>query len=416
MASKNRDLRTGLSVWQGRRRPSVPHNRLRRDVACDVLVVGAGISGALTAELLAADGHKVIIVDRRGPFQGSTSANTALIMHEIDTPLTHLSRKVGEADAVRAWRRSYLAVQSLAARTRALRIACGLVARDSVYLSGEVLDSAGLRREAEARAAAGIHTDYLTHTALREQLGIERRSGLRSFGSFAADPRRMTAGYLRAAVARGARLYAPLDVIDVKAAARSVHARSSEGQTITCGHLVFATGYEVPRGATAKGHRIASTYALATAPQAGRLWPEHCLIWEAAAPYLYIRTTGDGRIVAGGEDEEIADADARDALLSKKVAAIRSKVGRLLPAIDTTPVFQWTGTFGTTTTGLPLIGEIPGMKNCWAVLGYGGNGITYSRIAAEIIRSAFAGKRDADATSTRSQRSRGLAREFLSES
>jgi glycine/D-amino acid oxidase-like deaminating enzyme len=160
---------------------------------------------------------------------------------------------------------------------------------------------------------------------------------------------------------------------------------------------VFATGYEVPRGVAEKTHKIVSTYAMATAPQPRRLWPDRCLIWEAADPYLYIRTTGDGRVVAGGEDEEIADAQARDALLSKKVAAIRSKVGRLLPAIDTAPVFEWTGTFGTTTTGLPRIGEIPGMKNCWAVLGYGGNGITYSRIAAEILRTTLAGQRDADA-------------------
>jgi glycine/D-amino acid oxidase-like deaminating enzyme len=37
------------------------------------------------------------------------------------------------------------------------------------------------------------------------------------------------------------------------------------------------------------------------------------------------------------------------------------------------------------------------MKNCWAVLGYGGNGITYSRIAADIIRAALIGSRDASA-------------------
>ena len=48
-------------------------------------------------------------------------------------------------------------------------------------------------------------------------------------------------------------------------------------------------------------------------------------------------------------------------------------------------------------TGLPTIGEIPGHRNCWAALGYGGNGITYSRIAAEIIRSALTGEPDADA-------------------
>ena len=59
--------------------------------------------------------------------------------------------------------------------------------------------------------------------------------------------------------------------------------------------------------------------------------------------------------------------------------------------------FAWTGSFGTSATGLPTIGQIPRMPNCWVALGYGGNGTTYSRIAADIISSALSGRTDADA-------------------
>ena len=62
-----------------------------------------------------------------------------------------------------------------------------------------------------------------------------------------------------------------------------------------------------------------------------------------------------------------------------------------------TPDICFRGSFGGTKTGLPLIGAVPGHKGCWAVLGFGGNGTTYSRIAADIIRSELAGRRDADA-------------------
>jgi glycine/D-amino acid oxidase-like deaminating enzyme len=397
MSTRSRDLRTGTSVWQARRPPAIPAEKLVRDVACDVLVVGAGISGAVTAELLAADGHRVVVVDRRGAFRGSTAANTALILYEIDTPLIDLARKIGEPDAVRAWRRSYLAVHGLAARTASLGIACSLTRRHSLYLTGNVLDAGAIRREAEARLTAGIHTSYFNRRALRERFGIARSGALLSYASFEADPRKLTAGYLRVAIACGAKLYAPAEVVDVTPRARTVHALTRQGYAISCRHLVFATGYEVPHSVSAKTHKIVSTYALATRPQPRRLWAGRHLMWEAAEPYLYIRSTIDGRIIAGGEDEEIADAASRDGLLAKKIAAIRRKLGQLLPAIDTTPDFQWAGTFGTTKTGLPLIGEIPGMRNCWAVLGYGGNGITYSRIGAEIIRTALAGKRDANA-------------------
>ena len=397
MVSAHRDLRTGKPVWEAYRAPAVPTSKLARDIQCDVLVVGAGISGALTAELLAADGHKVVIVDRRGPFRGSTSANTALLLYEIDVPLSLLIRKIGEEKAVRAWRRSFLALHGLAARTHFLGIPCDLAWRQSIYLAGNVLHRAGLQRESELRAAASFHSTYLSGPRLQGDFGIVAKGALLSEGSVEADPRRLTAGYLRSALGQRARLYAPVDVTSVEAGARIVHARTADGPTIKCRHLVFATGYEVPRGVPMRGHKIVSTYAMATRPQTRRLWPGRCFIWEASKPYLYARTTPDGRVLAGGEDEEISDADARDRLIAKKIPRIRAKLRRILPTIDTRAAFQWAGAFGTSSTGLPTLGEVPGMKNCWAMLGFGGNGTTYARLGAEIIRSALAGKEDPDA-------------------
>lgn len=50
-----------------------------------------------------------------------------------------------------------------------------------------------------------------------------------------------------------------------------------------------------------------------------------------------------------------------------------------------------------TRTGLPLIGAVPGLDNVFAVMGFGGNGVTFSQIAAEMISAEIAGRRDADA-------------------
>lgn len=48
-------------------------------------------------------------------------------------------------------------------------------------------------------------------------------------------------------------------------------------------------------------------------------------------------------------------------------------------------------------TGLPAIGAIPGAARCFAVLGYGGNGMTFSVIAAQVIQRAILGLHDPDA-------------------
>jgi glycine/D-amino acid oxidase-like deaminating enzyme len=44
-----------------------------------------------------------------------------------------------------------------------------------------------------------------------------------------------------------------------------------------------------------------------------------------------------------------------------------------------------------------MIGAIEGHPNVYAAMGYGGNGITFSKIAAEILAKALNGKEDRDA-------------------
>ena len=150
------DLRTGRTVWRAYRVPRVPVAPLRRDFRAGVLVVGMGVSGAMIAEALTAEGHDVAMIDRRGPILGSTHATTALVQFEIDTPLDLLARRIGRDDAERAWRRSRLAVDNLRARIVALGLRCRAVPRRTLYLAGDLLDADGLEREARITGPAAV--------------------------------------------------------------------------------------------------------------------------------------------------------------------------------------------------------------------------------------------------------------------
>jgi len=88
---------------------------------------------------------------------------------------------------------------------------------------------------------------------------------------------------------------------------------SAHGPEVRAAHLVMASGYEFMRGVPRKGNTIISSWSIATRPQPRAIWPTAAMIWEASDPYLYIRATPKGEVICGGEDEEISDADARDA-------------------------------------------------------------------------------------------------------
>jgi glycine/D-amino acid oxidase-like deaminating enzyme len=397
VVTRTKDLRSGRPIWTGRRAPNVSQLALSKNYKTDVLVIGAGLTGAIVADALSSSGVKVAVVDKRGPARGSTLASTALVQYEIDTPLITLTRKIGKRNAIRAWRRSRLAVESLSARFGELALA-DVVRRDSLYLAGDVLGADGLRREHQARSAIGLPSRFLDSKSLRKHFGITRAAALVGYGNLAIDPRKTTLALLNAAASNGAQIFSKMEMTKVTPKKGGVVVTAANGCRIQCAHLVFATGYELPHGVPHGHHKITSTWAIATIPQAKEhLWPGQCMICEASDPYLYIRTTPDGRVICGGEDEEFSDADKRDELIASKTATLKRKLHKLLPKIDTTIEFSWTGAFGETDTGLPIIGQVPGMPRCWAALGYGGNGTTYAAIAAEVIVGAIVGRPDVDA-------------------
>lgn len=396
--TRHLDLQDGRPVWVTYRAPAVPVKPLRRDVKCDVLVVGSGISGAMMAESLSAAGFDVIVIDRRdGAMRGSTTATTALVQFEIDEPLSALSDKIGREKAERAWNRSRSAVANLRGHIDDLGLACDLEPRNSLLIAGNEMGAGELKAEAALRRAAGIYARYLTASELRDEFGIAREGAILSADNLAINPRKLTARLHRKAIERGARYYAPVEATTIADHSGGVTVATEGGPTIEAAHVVLATGYELLDPAPHSGHRIVSTWALATKPQKRNLWPREAFIWEASDPYLYMRSLPDGRVICGGEDEDFSDDDKREALLEQKTDRIARKLKALMPALDVEPEFRWAGAFGVTETGLPWIGALPGHPRIFAMMGYGGNGITYSRIGAELVTGALTDSPDSDA-------------------
>jgi len=159
-ATEMRDLRGGTPFWPQR---PVESQMLVVPVATDVVVLGAGVTGAMVAEATTAAGLSTVVLDRRPPGRGSTAASTALLQFEIDTPLIELADRIGFEKARRAWLRSYAAVQDLGRTVRTLEIDCAFRNRTALYLAGDELSPLDLANEARLRRSIGLPSVYLTH-------------------------------------------------------------------------------------------------------------------------------------------------------------------------------------------------------------------------------------------------------------
>ena len=384
------DLRGGRSPWFTRsEQPLRPH--VRENLKCDALVVGAGITGSLVAERLTRQGLNVIIVDREWPGRGSTAASTSMLLWEIDRPLTQLAEAYGFEHAARAYRASLNAVTGLKSLVLQLGVACDMRDKDSLYLAaGDT--GAELVAEHQLRRRAGLPGDFLDHARLLETFGITRTGAIVSSGAADADPMQLARGMLRIATSRGARLF-DAEAKQFDPAGRSVGVNLADGYEIEARSVVLATGYVMPDIVRSTVQTVSSSWAIATPPQPQKTWKDSALIWENSKDYLYARTTRAGRIIIGGEDSESdTEPAARDRLIPEKSAILARKLAALWPIANTEIEFCWAGAFDTTSDGLPLVGPVPGTKGVYAAYGYGGNGITFSFMAAQLIGDLIAGK------------------------
>ena len=344
----------------------------------------------MVAESFTRCGHHVVIIDRETPGHGSTGASTAMLLWEIDRPLSELTQAYGFERAARCYTASLRAVQGLLALTRHYRIPCHIRDRPSLYLA---VDDSGksLKAEFDLRARADLPGMYLDHASLLRRFEIARAGAILSPLAADADPVELTYGLLKLSVGRGASIR-QANATAFESGGAKVTVGLGDRHEIEANRVVLCTGYVMPSIVRPTIQRPTSSWAIATEPQPQNLWPEEALIWEASRDYHYARSTSDGRIVFGGEDDDSAiEPDARESLNPAKRERLIQKLGALWPRSSNRIDYCWSGAFDTTQDGLPLIGPVPGQKNIFAAYGYGGNGITFSYLAAELLATLCSG-------------------------
>lgn len=383
------DLKSGYPYWAVKNGLIQAFPQLDADLSCDVVVIGGGITGALIAHELTAHGHAVAVVEQRDIGWGSTAASTALLQYEIDTHMVDLAKQYGEEQAALAYLACAEAIPML--QTLARKVGDVDFARmQSLYYASRRRDVGTMRDEFDMRQRHGFEMEWLEPDGVKERFGIAAPAAILSTLAARIDPYRMAYRLLAGVAKRGGGVYDRTCIDTLETTSRRVHLRTASGFGIRAGHVVFAAGYANQQWLRKRVAKNRSSYAFITDPidpeVLGRL--RDTMMWESARPYLYLRSTGDGRLLVGGEDDAIDVPSRRDRRVEKKARTLVRKVGKLFPELPLQPAFSWAGTFAETEDGLPFFGPHAqhGPRVHFA-MAYGGNGITYSMIGAGLLRA-----------------------------
>ncbi|MGZ3929932.1 MAG: NAD(P)/FAD-dependent oxidoreductase [Bacteroidia bacterium] len=392
------DLRSPTPFWLMSEGSLRDYPSLDKTVSCEVAVIGGGITGALISYHLSQAGIGHLVVDKAHIGMGSTCASTGLLQYEIDTPLRELVKKVPEKNAVRSYKLCSYAIDALKAVSETIHYK-DFGSKSSLQYASFKTHVKDLKAEFKLRQGHRIaDMEWLDETDVKARYGFSKPAAILSHKGAMLDPYKFTHQLLKHSVKAGNQVYANTEIKDVVQLKKGMRLVTASGQRINCRYLVVACGYESQRYIEKRVEQSNSTFAIISEPlkTKGAIWHHNSLIWETARPYLYLRTTSDNRIIVGGKDVALRDGKKRDRLIPSKSAALEHDFRKLFPDIPFKTDFAWSGFFGETKDGLPYIGKIKGMPHTFFALGFGGNGITFSLLAAEMIRDALKGTENKD--------------------
>jgi len=394
------DLRSEYPYWLLKDGIINSYPSLGKDIQIEVLIIGAGITGALMAYHLGKAGFKIAIVDKRHAGMGSTAASTGLLQYEIDTPLRKLISLVGEKNAIKSYALCVEAITKLHTVAKDVAADFEFEFKPSFQYASRQSHVNDLRKEFELRRAHHLsQIEWLDPKDIKAKFGFDAPGGLLSADGAQVNAYKLTHHLLKYCIDKfDLQVYDNTAIVKSKTSGTEAELMTNEGRRIKAKHLIICAGYESESYLPMKVEIRNTTYAIISEPFASnKFWFENALIWETAIPYLYMRTTRDNRILVGGRDDHFYNPAKRDRRLPDKAEKLVKDFNKRFPHLPFKIDFQWAGIFCATKDGLPFIGKVDKQSNTYFALGFGGNGITFSLMAAEITRDVLSGKKNENA-------------------
>ncbi len=389
------DLKSNEPFWLIKNGLISSYPSLKSDEECDVLIIGGGITGSLIAHQMIKDGHKTILIDKREICNGSTSATTSMLQYEIDTPLYELMEMIGEKGAVESYKACSKSIDELEKLTKEIKSRAGFKRKQSLYFASKKKDAVWLEKEFEVRKKAGFEVSWLDSKDVEEKFSFQNTyGGILSKQGASIDAFKFAHELLRFNEKKGLKIFDKTEMKSVKYLRDYNLALTTTGHNIKAKKIIYCVGYESSTMIKEHFVDLKSTYAVVSEIDQDKFKNiESTLVWNTDDPYIYMRTTDDNRLLIGGGDEDFSDPKKRDSLIDKKEKEILRVLKKIKPDYPFYTDFVWTGTFGETKDGLPYIGTHDNFKNSYFVLGFGGNGITFSVTGMEMASAYLKDKK-----------------------
>lgn len=393
--------RYGSSPWAdglpGTARPAYP--RVPATLEVPVVVVGGGLAGAAAAYAFSAAGIRVALIEAQRIGGAGTTACAGHVLAEPGGDYLDHEARHGRRVARALWQSTRRASLELQAAVKRLKLKCGLEPLDAVTWARGADEVKRLRREQQARKAAGLEASWITRRALAA-LGVDGDGGLRTKGHAHLDPLRACLGFVKAASSRGALVFEKSPVTKVTFDAKGVR--------VTCGKavvvaetVVLATGEPIaPFAALERHFESRDAYAVVTPPlpaNVRKVASDHgAIVADRCDPPHRLTWLPDERILWTGGDQARTPERARDKVVVQRSGQLMYELSLVVePISGIPPAFGWHAPYSRTVDGLPFVGphrNYPRHLFAWGL----GTNVASAFLASRILLRHYTGQADRD--------------------
>lgn len=360
------------SLWQRTVPPPPDFQPLRQNLSCEVVVVGAGLTGVLTAWLLQEQGLDVVLLESGVPGQGAAAHTTAKITVQHGLCYASLISSRGRQAAAQYAQANLAAVEAYAELVGRLDIDCDFRRTDSLLFARD--SQAAILSEQKAAASLGIPAELTRDT----ELPFPVAAALRFPNQACFHPLK----FLQALLPR-LRVFAHTTAHTV----RDSRVLTDRG-AVQAGHIVIATRFPfllTPGLFFARMHQERS-YALSLS----HVEPLSCMYVDAEKHGVTFRSWQDQIILGGGGHRTGRQADPGG------YEALELASRRWYPGCEITA--RWSTQDCMPADQVPYIGGYPqSTGGLYIATGFQKWGMTTAMAAARILTDLICGRPNSNA-------------------
>jgi len=357
-------------------------------IECEIAVVGAGLLGAYTADVLAAKGKKVALIESRFPAAGATGRNAGFCLIGAADNYASGVERWGRERTRDLWRLTLENQRKMRALVERFEVPfepCG-----GWILAMSEDEGALLTRSCEWMQEDGIPVEFSKKDPLGRGFGV----GLLQPGDFGLDPVALARAMLQDAIARGAQVVMPAEVFAIQPSGGKLRIEA-RGATVECEKVAICANAYAPLLSSFFADKVSPVRGqlLATAPLPARILDR---LAYADRGYYYFRQLPDLSFLMGGARHLHRDAEVGydDSPTGPLQDSLEDFLRRYFPEAAAAPVARrWAGTMGFSVDGLPLVGQLPDLPGVFYAVGMTGHGYGWGVSAADLMMAQMLGDR-----------------------